>query len=81
MGNVLVIGSINNDLVIGVNKAPVMGETVFGSDFFQVPGGKGSNQAVACARLGADVSIIGAVGNDDFGAAFLVPESGRWRGN
>ena len=67
----IVIGSINNDLVIGVDKPPVIGETVLGSGFIQVPGGKGANQAVACARLGADVTFIGAVGNDGFGVAMI----------
>jgi len=67
----VVIGSINNDLVIEVPKKPVIGETVFGRGFIQVPGGKGSNQAVAASRLGADVSFIGAVGDDGFGAALI----------
>ena len=67
MNKIVVIGSINNDLVIGVDKAPIIGETVRGSGFIQVPGGKGANQAVACARLGADVSFVGAVGDDNFG--------------
>ena len=68
---IIVIGSVNNDLVIGVNKAPVLGETVLGSGFIQVSGGKGANQAVACARLGADVTFIGAVGDDSFGSLLI----------
>ena len=68
---IIVIGSINNDLVIEVEKAPVMGETVLGSGFIQVSGGKGANQAVACARLGVDVTFIGAVGSDSFGSLLI----------
>jgi len=68
---IVVIGSINNDLVIEVDKAPVMGETVFGHNFSQIPGGKGSNQAVACARLGADVYFVGAVGDDGAGPVMI----------
>ncbi|MCL2461759.1 MAG: ribokinase [Defluviitaleaceae bacterium] len=64
---IAVIGSINNDLVIEVSKPPVMGETVLGGGFARVSGGKGANQAVACARLGADVAFAGAVGDDVFG--------------
>ena len=71
MKKIVVVGSINNDLVIEVDKAPVMGETVFGRDFIQVFGGKGANQSVAAARLGAQVMFIGAVGNDDFGKALI----------
>jgi len=71
MRKLVVIGSINNDLVIEVGKPPVIGETVLGTGFFQAPGGKGANQAVACARLGADVTLIGAVGDDAFGKAMI----------
>ncbi|MDR1663702.1 MAG: ribokinase [Clostridiales bacterium] len=67
----IVIGSINNDLVIEVKKPPVMGETVLGGGFMQASGGKGANQAVAAARLGADVAFVGAVGDDSFGAGLL----------
>jgi ribokinase len=67
----IVIGSANNDLVIEVGKAPIIGETVLGSGFLQVPGGKGANQAVAAARLGANVTFIGAVGDDVFGVAMI----------
>jgi len=55
------------DLVIKVPYVPVLGETIVGRDFETVPGGKGANQAAACARLGADTSIIGRVGRDEFG--------------
>ncbi|WP_048602065.1 ribokinase [Rubeoparvulum massiliense] len=64
---VLVIGSLNMDLVTETERAPQVGETIMGSDFRQLPGGKGANQAVAAARLGAEVIMIGAVGNDDLG--------------
>jgi ribokinase len=61
---IVVVGSINLDLVVRVPTLPRPGETVGGGTFAQVPGGKGANQAVACARLGADVTMIGAVGSD-----------------
>ncbi|GAA3396708.1 ribokinase [Streptomyces roseoviridis] len=67
MTSIVVLGSTNMDLVAYVAKAPGRGETVTGRDFRTVPGGKGANQAVAAARAGAEVSIIGAVGADDFG--------------
>ncbi|CAL9388960.1 ribokinase [Streptomyces sp. enrichment culture] len=64
---ITVLGSTNMDLVAYVPRAPRLGETVTGRDFRTVPGGKGANQAVAAARAGARVSMIGAVGSDDFG--------------
>ncbi|OEJ96672.1 ribokinase [Streptomyces thermolilacinus] len=64
---ITVLGSTNMDLVAYVPRAPRLGETVTGHDFRTVPGGKGANQAVAAARAGAHVSMIGAVGSDDFG--------------
>lgn len=67
----LVIGSLNMDLVVNCDRRPVPGETVFGTDFNTVCGGKGSNQAVAAAKLGADVKMLGAVGNDVFGQALI----------
>lgn len=66
-GLVLVAGEINTDLVGRVSRAPEAGETVSGSDFAIFGGGKGANQAVACARSGATTAMLGAVGNDDFG--------------
>lgn len=69
MKPIVVIGSINMDLVIGTDKMPVMGETVLGSGFMNTPGGKGANQAVAAARLGGDVTMLGCVGDDVFGGA------------
>jgi ribokinase len=63
-----VFGSANMDLVAYVSEAPKRGETVTGHRFRTVPGGKGANQAIAAARAGAEVSFLGAVGDDGFGA-------------
>ncbi|OII67825.1 ribokinase [Streptomyces sp. CC77] len=65
---IAVLGSANMDLVAYARRAPRLGETVRGREFRTVPGGKGANQAVAAARAGGTVSMIGAVGSDDFGA-------------
>ncbi len=64
---VLVIGSANADLVVPVDRRPGGGETVLGGDTVLSPGGKGANTAVAAARLGADVALLGAVGDDPYG--------------
>jgi ribokinase len=64
---VLVVGSINMDLVIRAQRFPQPGETIIGEEFRTFPGGKGANQAVAARRLGAEVRMIGKVGNDPFG--------------
>jgi len=67
-----VLGNINIDFVVQANRLPRPGETVCSQgDFKMVPGGKGANQAVAAARLGAQVTLIGRVGNDAFGPALL----------
>ena len=68
---ILVFGSINMDLTTYVPKLPRPGETLRGSSFITVPGGKGSNQAVACARLGAKTYFVGRVGKDAFGPEVL----------
>lgn len=69
MPSIAVLGSFNMDLVVAAPRLPERGQTVLGRSFHRGPGGKGSNQAVAARRLGAEVSFIGAVGNDEFGAA------------
>lgn len=63
-----VVGSVNLDLVARVRRLPRPGETVTGADLARIPGGKGGNQAVAAARLGAEVSFLGCVGDDAFAA-------------
>ncbi|KIK88529.1 ribokinase [Pseudomonas sp. W15Feb9B] len=65
--NVVVIGSLNMDLVTRAPRLPKGGETLIGHSFATVSGGKGANQAVAAARLGAQVAMVGCVGNDDYG--------------
>jgi ribokinase len=69
--SIVVVGSLNMDLVIRSPRIPRPGETVIGGEFHTVPGGKGANQAVAAARLGAKVSMVGRVGKDAFGDALL----------
>ena len=64
---IVVVGSINMDLVVRVERIPVAGETVPGFEFQIYPGGKGANQAVAIARLGYPVCLVGRVGSDSFG--------------
>jgi ribokinase len=69
MQDILVIGSANMDLVIAVDTLPRAGETVLGGQFETFAGGKGANQAVAAARAGGKVAMLGCVGNDGFGTA------------
>src|SRR5215207_5342031 len=68
---VAVVGSLNLDLVVRVARLPGPGETVSGDDVFRNPGGKGANQAVAAARLGRRVAMVGRVGDDDAGRDLL----------
>ena len=68
---IVVVGSVNLDLVARCERLPRPGETVSDATFTRVPGGKGANQAVACARLGAEVTFIGAIGRDAFGEEAL----------
>ncbi len=65
--DIVVIGSLNMDMVIHVDNRPKVGETIFGKDFFMSPGGKGGNQAYAASLLGGSVAMIGCVGSDIFG--------------
>lgn len=67
MGKVVVVGSINVDMVFRSDIRPKAGETVLGSAFSIIPGGKGANQAVAAAKLGAETYMVGCVGNDSNG--------------
>ena len=71
MSKVFVVGSINQDFVLKVERRPEPGETVSGAELSLHPGGKGANAAVAAARLGADVGMLGRVGDDAFGAALV----------
>lgn len=70
--SVLVVGSINADRVLRVGHLPAAGETVLASGLARFPGGKGANQAVAAARLGAEVRFIGCVGDDEDGRAMVA---------
>lgn len=68
---IVVVGSINMDMVTNVPRFPGVGETILGTDFQYFMGGKGANQAIAAVRLGGEVSMIGAVGDDGFGYQML----------
>ncbi len=76
--NIVVVGSMNMDMVVKTSHIPQPGETVLGGSFFMNPGGKGANQAVAVARLGGNVAFIGKIGDDIFGkqSAQLFDEEG-----
>lgn len=71
MPDILVVGSINADLVVRAPRFPEPGETISGEDLQIIPGGKGANQAVAAARQGAAVTMVGRVGNDSFGPELI----------
>lgn len=71
MSRVIVLGSLNMDLVVPLPRLPRTGETVIGERLQRFPGGKGANQAVAAARLGAEVAMVGRVGRDSFGDELL----------
>jgi ribokinase len=71
MGRVAVLGSLNMDLVVQTKELPVPGQTVVGDRLHTLPGGKGANQAVAAARLGAEVRMIGRVGSDAHGQELI----------
>ena len=70
-GSIVVFGSLNMDIVSVARRLPRTGETVPGSEFYTTPGGKGANQAVACARLGAYVQMVGHVGGDNLGKELI----------
>ena len=69
---IAVVGSSNMDLVVKSNRIPAVGETILGGDFIMVPGGKGANQAVAAAKLGAEVYFVAKLGNDVFAEQSLA---------
>jgi len=71
MPDILVVGSLNADLVVRAPRFPQPGETISGEDLQFIPGGKGANQAVATARLGSSVAMLGRVGKDNFGDFLL----------
>ena len=70
-GHIVVVGSLNMDLVVKTPRHPKVGETILGSEFRTYPGGKGANQAVAAAKLGCPVKMVGRVGNDPFANELL----------
>ena len=65
--HIAVIGSCNVDITVEAQRRPHAGETVMGDRLIVSPGGKGANQAVAAARLGAEVYMVGCIGDDDYG--------------
>ncbi len=72
MARIAVIGSLNMDLIVRVPRIPKPGETILGADdLLMIPGGKGANQAYASAKLGAEVAMIGRVGDDTFGEQLI----------
>ncbi|MEO8285281.1 MAG: ribokinase [Chloroflexota bacterium] len=77
MPRVVVVGSVNMDLVVRAPRFALAGETILGDAFETIPGGKGSNQAVAARRAGADVAMVGRVGGDEFGSTMRRTLSGE----
>ena len=71
VSNILVVGSLNMDFVISVKQMPILGETILGDEVNLVPGGKGANQAYAVGKLGGNVEMIGAVGDDLYGKMLI----------
>lgn len=71
MGKIGVVGSINMDMTVKAERIPLKGETLKGEDLKYIPGGKGANQAVAAAKLGAEVEMFGCVGDDAAGASLI----------
>ena len=67
MNRIVVIGSCNMDIVVLADKRPTAGETIMGNELHIAHGGKGANQAVAAARLGAEVTMVGCIGQDAYG--------------
>lgn len=72
MNKIIVLGSINMDVVVTAPRHPELGETIFGDELHFIPGGKGSNQAVAAGRLGGDVQLVGRLGQDSFGDSLQI---------
>ena len=68
---ILVVGSFVMDVIATTDRIPPSGQTIYGKEFHMAPGGKGANQALQCARLGADVTMMGCVGDDFFGEKLL----------
>jgi len=62
--SILVIGSLNMDLILKTERIPLVGESFLGKEYKYMPGGKGANRAVAAARLGSDVTFVGKIGKD-----------------
>ena len=71
MNKVLVVGSLNMDMTVKVEKLPKLGETIFGKEYYESCGGKGANQAIAISKLGVETEMIGMVGNDSQGKILI----------
>jgi ribokinase len=71
MADIVVVGSLNMDLVVKAPRMPAVGETIHGEDLRTIPGGKGANQAAATAKLGGEVAMVGRVGDDAFGLRLI----------